>query len=77
MLRSIEKMEIERNELQKQLIEYREAQSNQKTFRDLKLSEVKTMLNTVADELGKENHMLLKDALGSIIDTVIPDEASM
>jgi site-specific DNA recombinase len=77
LLRSIEKMEIERNELQNQLIEYREAESNQKTFRDLKLSEVKTMLNTVADELGNENQMLLKDALGSIIDTVILDEASM
>ena len=77
LLRSIEKIELERDGLQKQIEQHKEAQINNNVLKNLKLSDIKTMLLNITDQLQADSIDLLKDALTSIIETVTLDDDKM
>jgi hypothetical protein len=77
LLRSIEKLEIERDELQKQVEQHKEVENNINVLRNLKLSDVKTMLHNVTDQLNADGTGLLKDALASIVETITLNDEKM
>ena len=77
LLRSIEKLEVERDEIQKQVEQHKEVENNSNVLRNLKLSDVKTMLHNVTDQLNADGTGLLKDALASIVETITLDDEKM
>jgi len=77
LMRSIEKIENERDDLKKQVEEFRESESNSKTLRDLKLSDIKSMLRIITDQLSGDDTPLLKEAIASIVELITLDESTM
>ena len=76
ILRSLEKIEEERELLQNRIDEYRAQEQSSKSIKLLKLSDVRSMLKVVADQFESADSDTIKDALTSIIESVILDDTT-
>lgn len=76
ILRQIEKMEVERENVAEQLEAAAEYEKTSATLRSLTLADVKRFLSGIAAQIDAEPE-LLKEAISGIVDKVVLDPASM
>ena len=76
LLRAMEKLEAERDSMTGQLDAAAEDEKTRATLRSLSLADVKRFLAGIAEQMESEPD-LLRDAIGSIVDKVVLDPASM
>lgn len=76
LLRTLEKLEAERENIAGQIEAAADDEKTRATLRSLSLADVKRFLAGIAEQMEAEPD-LLKDAIGSIVDKVVLDPASM
>ena len=77
ILRTIEKLENERDNILKEIEAQRNDASISSKMENLNLNDVKTMLKNIAEEFNAEENEYLKDAISSIVESVILDDTTL
>ena len=78
LLRSIEKLEIERKAVAEELKIVEEESQSTSVYKNLTRGHVRTMLKTVIENLEyTENRESLKDAINALVEIVVLDPASL